>query len=147
MQHPTIRELIRNGVPNPFTHPEGGGKGSAPPPPDYTGAANAQSAASKEIATQQTCANRPTMNTPWGQMAWSQAAGTDPSTGQAVTNWTGDLSLTPEQQQRSTLSRTSSRDARKPQRLCSVRRRAHSRRRWIGTSCPDEPGRRNRRRK
>lgn len=75
----------------------GGGKG-APPPPDYTGAANAQSAASKEIATQNTWANRPNMYTPFGSQTWSAAAGTDPSTGQPITNWTGNISLDPDSQ-------------------------------------------------
>lgn len=77
----------------------GGGKGgSAPPPPDYRGAAIEQGAASKELAQQQTFANRPSLNTPWGQMTWQAGAATDPSTGAPVTNWTGNLSLTPGQQ-------------------------------------------------
>jgi hypothetical protein len=75
-----------------------GGKGGTPPPPDYRGAAMEQSAASKEIANQQTWANRPTLNTPWGSQTWNAAAGTDPASGQAVTNWTSDINLTPESQ-------------------------------------------------
>ena len=92
-----FRELIRAGVPYPFPYPEGG-KGGTPAAPDYRGAAEEQSAASKEIATQQTWANRPTINTPWGQQTWSAGAGTDPSTGQPITNWTSNINLTPEQQ-------------------------------------------------
>jgi hypothetical protein len=78
----------------------GGGKGGggAPPAPDYRGAAVEQAAASKELATGQTWANRPTLNTPWGQMTWQAAAGVDPSTGQPITSWTGNVNLTPEQQ-------------------------------------------------
>lgn len=74
------------------------GKSDAPPPPDYRGAAEEQSAASKEIATQQTWANRPTVNTPWGQQTWSTNSQIDPSTGQQVTGWTSNISLTPAQQ-------------------------------------------------
>lgn len=74
---------------------EGGGKGSAPPPPDYTGAAQAQSAASKEIATQQNYANRPSQTTPWGGSTWTTGSATDPSTGQAVTTWQQNQTLNP----------------------------------------------------
>lgn len=77
---------------------KGGGSYSAPPAPDYRGAAQEQGAASQELATQQTFANRPTLNTPWGQLAWSTGATTDPATGQSVTGWTGNLNLTPDQQ-------------------------------------------------
>jgi hypothetical protein len=77
---------------------KGGGSAAAPPPPDYRGAAIEQAAASKELATGQTWANRPTLNTPWGQMTWQAAAGVDPSTGLPITQWTGNVNLTPEQQ-------------------------------------------------
>lgn len=72
--------------------------GSAGPAPDYVGAAREQSAASREIANQQTFANRPQLNTPWGQMTWGTSASYDPATGQPITQWTGNLNLTPEQQ-------------------------------------------------
>lgn len=72
-----------------------GGKGSSPPPPDYTGAAREQAAASQELATQNTWANRPTQNTPWGSTTWEAAAGVDPSTGQAITQWTQNQTLDP----------------------------------------------------
>lgn len=76
------------------------GSKSSPPPaaPDYSGAAAQQGAASKELATQNTFANRPTQYTPWGSTTWGQSAGTDPSTGQPVTNWTQYQSLTPQLQ-------------------------------------------------
>jgi hypothetical protein len=94
-----FKALILAGVPDPFACPEGGGKGSSSPPPqDFRGSALEQAAASKELATQSTWANRPTLNTPWGQQTWSASAGTDPSTGQAITNWTSNINLTPEQQ-------------------------------------------------
>jgi hypothetical protein len=83
-----------------FTLHGGGGKGggAAPPPPDYRGAAVEQSAASKELATGATWANRPTINTPWGRQTWGASAGTDPSTGLPVTKWESNIDLTPEQQ-------------------------------------------------
>ncbi len=78
---------------------EGGGKDNSPPPaPDYRGAAAEQSAASKEIATQQNFASRPNQYTPWGSTTWQSAAGTDPATGQAVTTWQQNQSLTPQLQ-------------------------------------------------
>jgi hypothetical protein len=70
---------------------------SSPPAPDYTGAAIAQGQQSQDLATQQTFANRPTINTPWGTQTWKTAAGTDPSTGKPVTNWTSDVELSPQQ--------------------------------------------------
>lgn len=72
-----------------------GGKGSAPAAPDYTGAAREQAAASSEIATQQTWANRPTQNTPWGSTSWGTASAIDPATGQPVTQWTQNQTLDP----------------------------------------------------
>jgi hypothetical protein len=78
---------------------EGGGKGgSAPPAPDYAGAAAAQGQSAKENIASQTWANRPTMNTPWGQMSWGTTPGTDPGTGVPITQWTGNLALDPESQ-------------------------------------------------
>lgn len=76
----------------------GGGKGSAPPAPDYRGAAEAQSASSKEVTNMQNFANRPTQNTPWGSVTWDTQAATDPATGQQVTQWTQNYNLTPEAQ-------------------------------------------------
>lgn len=97
-----LRELVRQCVPADTLHfyscPQGG-KGSAPPAPDYTGAANAQSAASQSIATQQTHANRPNQYTPWGATTWQTSAGRDPATGQAITNWTQQQTLNPQLQQ------------------------------------------------
>lgn len=72
-----------------------GGKGSAPPPPDYLGAANTQAAASKELTNIQNFANRPTINTPFGSQSWNTSATVDPATGQAVTSWTQNNSLAP----------------------------------------------------
>ena len=73
-------------------------KGSAPAP-DYKGAAQEEAAASKEITTQQTWANRPTQYNPWGSTSWESSATIDPSTGQPVTSWTQYENLSPQAQQ------------------------------------------------
>lgn len=72
---------------------------SAPKAPDYTGAAEAQSQGSIDLANQQTWANRPNMTTPWGSMTWTPSTTTDPTTGKQMTSWAGNLQLTPDQQQ------------------------------------------------
>lgn len=74
------------------------GKKSSPPPPDYTGAAEKQAQASQENTTSQTYANRADQYDPWGSSTWSQSQVVDPSTGQNVTKWTQNTSLTPELQ-------------------------------------------------
>jgi len=71
------------------------GKQSAPPPPDYVGAANAQAGADQALATQQNYANRPNQNNPWGSVNWSTSQGTDPATGDPITNWQQDTTLNP----------------------------------------------------
>jgi hypothetical protein len=76
----------------------GGGTGRAPAAPDYTGAAVAQGQSSKENTTAQTWANRPELNTPWGQQTWESSSAIDPATGQPVTKWQSNINLTPEQQ-------------------------------------------------
>ena len=75
-----------------------GGK-STPDAPDYRGAAEEQAQSGRENLNTQTWANRPTMNTPWGQSSWNTSAQRDPATGQMVTAWENNLTLTPEQQQ------------------------------------------------
>jgi len=71
---------------------------STPAAPDYTGAANAQAAASKENLTTQNFANRPTINTPFGSQYYDTERKTDPATGQSVTAWTQQNTLAPELQ-------------------------------------------------
>lgn len=71
---------------------------SAPPPPDYAGAAQAQANSSREVTEQQTWANRPTINTPFGQQTWETTPQWDPSTGQYLNTWTQNTNLTPESQ-------------------------------------------------
>lgn len=74
------------------------GKKSAPPPPDYAGAAATQAAASQDIANQTNYANRPNVTTPWGSQTWTTNESIDPATGKKVTQWNSNLELTPEQQ-------------------------------------------------
>lgn len=75
-----------------------GGKGSAPAAPDYMGAALTQAAASRELTDVQNWANRPTQNTPWGSSSWVAKAGTDPSTGKPITQWTQNTTVNPQLQ-------------------------------------------------
>lgn len=71
---------------------------NTPASPDYTGAANAQADSSREVTEQQTWANRPTINTPFGQQTWEVKPQWDPSTGQYLNSWTQNTNLTPESQ-------------------------------------------------
>ena len=71
---------------------------SAPSTPDYTGAAEASGNANRQVTRDQTYANRPTQNTPWGSSTWTPGQGIDPATGESVTNWTQDLTLSPTEQ-------------------------------------------------
>jgi hypothetical protein len=75
------------------------GKSSAPPPPDYRGAASEQAEASKEITNIQNFANRPNQYTPFGSQTWSTNATVDPATGQTVTQWNQQTNLNPNLQQ------------------------------------------------
>jgi hypothetical protein len=69
-----------------------------PAAPDYTGAAQAQAQSSREVTEQQTWANRPTINTPFGQQTWEVQPVWDPTTGQYNNSWTQNTNLTPESQ-------------------------------------------------
>lgn len=71
---------------------------SAPKAPDYAGAAREQAQSSREVTEQQTWANRPTQNTPWGQSTWENNSEWDPTTNQYINKWTQNVNLTPEQQ-------------------------------------------------
>lgn len=74
------------------------GKKSAPPAPDYTGAAVAQGESSQANTLAQTYANRPELSTPWGTQSWTTSAGVDPATGRPITNWSSSIELSPQQQ-------------------------------------------------
>lgn len=71
------------------------GKKSTPAPPDYTGAAQAQAASSEKATTDQTWANRPDQNNPWGSSKWEAETVKDPTTGQDVTKWTQNTTVDP----------------------------------------------------
>lgn len=71
---------------------------SAPEAPDYTGAAEAQAASSREVTEQQTWANRPTQVTPFGTVDWTSRPQWDPVTGQTLNRWTQTTTLDPESQ-------------------------------------------------
>lgn len=97
-----LRELIRLGIDPRLLDDQSvlhGGKGKAPPAPDYAGAAVEQGKANKEAATQTTWANRPDQFTPWGSINWESSAQIDPATGQPVTKWTQQEQLRPELEQ------------------------------------------------
>ena len=72
-----------------------GGKASAPPAPDYLGAATAQAQASEKATNTQNFANRPVINTPFGTQSWDTNAVIDPASGQKVTQWTQNTTLAP----------------------------------------------------
>jgi hypothetical protein len=72
---------------------------STPKAPDYAAAAQQQGQASKEITEQQTWANRPDQNTPWGSTTWQNQQVWDPTTNQYINKWTQDTTLN-EQSQR-----------------------------------------------
>ncbi len=71
------------------------GKKSAPAAPDYTKAAEKTAASSQEAQTRADWANRPTIQTPWGQESWTANAARDPSTGQPITQWQQHTQLNP----------------------------------------------------
>jgi hypothetical protein len=72
---------------------------STPKAPDYTAAAQATAESSRDVTEQQTWANRPTINTPFGQQSWDVTPTWDPSTEQYLNSWTQNTNLTPEAQQ------------------------------------------------
>tara|TARA_R110002073_G_scaffold106772_3_gene240958 strand:+ start:6811 stop:8358 length:1548 start_codon:yes stop_codon:yes gene_type:complete len=74
------------------------GSKSAPPPPDYTGAAREQGESSKEVTNMQTFANRPTQITPWGKNTWTPGTTIDPVTGKTMGTWESELTLSPAEQ-------------------------------------------------
>lgn len=67
------------------------GKASAPPPPDYAGAAQATAAGNLENARLTTKANRVDYNTPYGSLDYSQDPN-DPD------KWSANVQLSPDQQ-------------------------------------------------
>ena len=71
---------------------------SAPPVPDYRGAAEETAQASREATNQQNYANRPDQFSPFGSLTYDTEAVIDPATGQKVTKYTQNQELNPESQ-------------------------------------------------
>jgi len=71
------------------------GKASAPPAPDYTGAATATAAGNLEAARATAAANRTNQVTPYGNLTYTANPGTDPY---GNTLYTATQTLAPEQQ-------------------------------------------------
>lgn len=71
---------------------------SAPKAPDYAGAAATQAESSRDVTEQQTWANRPNINTPFGSQTWNVAPKWDPSTGQYLNTWEQNTTLNPDSQ-------------------------------------------------
>lgn len=71
---------------------------SSPPSPDYTGAAEATGRSSEVTTAQQTLANRPDVSTPWGSQTWQATPVIDPTTGEVMNSWAGNVSLNPQEQ-------------------------------------------------
>lgn len=78
---------------------EGGGKGSAPPAPDYAGAARATATGNLEAARAAAAANRVNQITPYGNLTYSHDPNSDVDNGWSVTQ-----TLSPVEQQK--LSKT-----------------------------------------
>lgn len=72
---------------------EGGGKGSAPPAPDYTGAAQATAAGNKEAAIASQAGNMVNQYTPYGSVEYAQRGEVN-----GVPLWSQTVNLSPEQQ-------------------------------------------------
>ena len=66
---------------------------SSPATIDYQAAAVQEAEAAKEITTQQTYANRPSRQNPWGAETWDTTSTIDPSTGKPVTQWQQNTNL------------------------------------------------------
>jgi hypothetical protein len=81
-------------IPTPCQQWQGGG-GKSPATPDYRAAAEEQGKSSERVTTDQTWANRPDLETPWGKQEWSATPDIDPATGQSINKWRSKVSLSP----------------------------------------------------
>ena len=70
----------------------------APAPPDYVGAAEQTAEASEQAMRDQTYANRIDQTNPWGNLNYESYLDTDPATGEQVTRWRQNQTLTPDAQ-------------------------------------------------
>ena len=78
----------------------GGGKGSAPPPPDYVGAARQQGVENVEAAIAQRILNNPVQQTPYGTKSSQQVDSYTLQDGRVVPIFQDTTALTPMGQQR-----------------------------------------------
>lgn len=78
----------------------GGGKGSAPPPPDYVGAAQQQGIQNVEAAIAQRVLNNPVQQTPYGTKSSRQVDSYTLSDGRVIPIFEDTTALTPMGQQR-----------------------------------------------
>lgn len=70
----------------------------APKPPDYAAAAEQTAAGDRDAARYATYANRIDQTNPWGSINYESYLDTDPATGEEVTRWRQNQTLTPEAQ-------------------------------------------------
>jgi hypothetical protein len=78
----------------------GGGKGSAPPPPDYAGAAQQQGIQNVEAAIAQRVLNNPVQQTPYGTKSSQQVSSYTLADGREIPIFQDTTALTPMGQQR-----------------------------------------------
>lgn len=81
-----------------------GGKGDAPDPPDYRGAAREEAQGSVQAAIANAYLNRPTQSTPYGTQSWTQngsinVPGIGGNPGFVLPNFQSETNLTPEGKQ------------------------------------------------
>ncbi len=65
---------------------------------DFGQVAAAQGDDNRQVVQDQLYANRPTQYTPWGYNSWETQQGTDPVSGEPITEWSNTQGLTPELQ-------------------------------------------------
>ena len=70
----------------------------APKPPDYEAAAERSAESSEQAQRDSTYANRIDQQNPWGNLNYESYLDTDPATGEQVTRWRQNQTLTPEAQ-------------------------------------------------
>ena len=74
------------------------GKKGGSKAPDVVGAAREEGMMDRETARDTTYADRPDQYNPWGSVTWGQQQVRDPATGEMVTKWTQNESLSPDSQ-------------------------------------------------
>jgi hypothetical protein len=75
-----------------------GKKSSPPPAPDYVALAEKTGESSQAAQARADWANRPVIETPWGNQTWTAWQGVDPGTNESVTKWIQKTNLNPQAQ-------------------------------------------------